>query len=122
MVIQQTLPTALVTIKNLLTANGKMIFMEPNIYNPYIACIFRIPFLRTKANLEPDEMAFSKPFIIDELKKAGFHKIRVEYKDFLLPGVPEWAISPSIVIGDIVEKIPVLKNLSQSIIIIAEND
>lgn len=114
------LSNALNTIKNLLTENGKMIFMEPNIYNPYCAMIFNIPFLRQMTNLEPDEMAFSKSFITKKLKEIGFTKVEVIYKDFLLPGVPEVAIKPSIVLGDILEKIPLLKNLSQSIFIVAE--
>ena len=115
------LPEALATIKSLLNKNGKMIFMEPNIYNPYCALIFQIPFLRKKAHLEPDEMAFSKSFISQQLKKAGFSNVEVSYKDFLLPGVPDFAINPLIHLGNIAEKIPVLKMMSQSIFIIGEN-
>jgi cyclopropane fatty-acyl-phospholipid synthase-like methyltransferase len=114
------LPNALTTIKNLLTENGKMIFMEPNIYNPYCAMIFNIPFLRKMTNLEPDEMAFSKSFITKKLKEAGFTKVEVKYKDFLLPGVPEFMIKPSIIIGDILEKLPIVNKISQSIFIVAE--
>jgi 2-polyprenyl-3-methyl-5-hydroxy-6-metoxy-1,4-benzoquinol methylase len=114
------LPAALLTIKNLLTENGKMIFMEPNVYNPYCAMIFNVPFLRKMTNLEPDEMAFSKQFIIQKLREVGFNKIKVDYKDFLLPGVPEFMIKPSIVIGDILEKLPIVNKISQSIFIVAE--
>jgi 2-polyprenyl-3-methyl-5-hydroxy-6-metoxy-1,4-benzoquinol methylase len=115
------LPEALSNIKSLLHKNGKMIFMEPNIYNPYCALIFQIPFLRKKAHLEPDEMAFSKSFISKELKKAGFVNVHVSYKDFLLPGVPDFAINPLIQIGNVAEKLPGLKMISQSIFIVGEN-
>ncbi len=115
------LPKALTTIKSLLNKNGKMIFMEPNIYNPYCALIFKIPYLRVKAHLEPDEMAFSKSFISRELRDVGFSNIEVTYKDFLLPGVPDFAIRPLIHLGNVAERIPGIKIMSQSIFIVAEN-
>lgn len=111
------LDTALPALKNLLTDTGKIIFMEPNIYNPYVACIFKIGFMRKIANLEPDEMAFSKSFITARLKVVGFKNIKVGYKDFLLPGIPSFLIKPSIAIGNVAEKIPLIKNISQSIFI-----
>ena len=103
--------------KELLSENGKIIFIEPNLYNPYIALIFKIPFLRKKTHLEPDEMAFSKSFIYKKLINAGFSDVKVKYKDFLLPGIPKALVKPSIIIGNVVEKTPFIKNLSQSIFI-----
>jgi len=64
-------------------------------------------------------MAFSKSFVSEKLAKAGYKNIKVEYKDFLLPGVPDALITPSVVIGDVLEKIPLVKNVSQSIFISA---
>jgi 2-polyprenyl-3-methyl-5-hydroxy-6-metoxy-1,4-benzoquinol methylase len=110
------LDNVFVTFKNILEPNGKIIFMEPNIYNPYVAAIFKNKKLRKVAKLEPDEMAFSMTFIRKKLEAAGFKNIDITYKDFLLPGIPEWAVKPSILIGNIVEKTP-LKFLSQSILI-----
>jgi 2-polyprenyl-3-methyl-5-hydroxy-6-metoxy-1,4-benzoquinol methylase len=109
------LDTALVTLKNLLNKDGKIIFMEPNIYNPYVAAIFKNKTLRKWAKLEPDEMAFSKSFIHGKLEKAGFEDVKVT----LLPGVPQFLISPSIVVGNILERTP-LKFISQSILISAK--
>ncbi|HMG84063.1 MAG TPA: class I SAM-dependent methyltransferase [Ferruginibacter sp.] len=107
------------TLKNLLNPGGKIIFMEPNIYNPYVAAIFKNTMLRKWANLEPDEMAFSKTYINKKLEDAGFKNINITYKDFLLPGIPTVFIKPSIVVGNILEKTP-LKYISQSILISAE--
>jgi len=109
------------TLKNLLNPGGKIIFMEPNIYNPYVAAIFKNPTLRKWANLEPDEMAFSKSYIDKKLRNADFKNINIAYKDFLLPGIPEIFIKPSISIGNILEKTP-LKIISQSILISATKD
>jgi 2-polyprenyl-3-methyl-5-hydroxy-6-metoxy-1,4-benzoquinol methylase len=109
----------LLTLKNLLNPQGKIIFMEPNIYNPYVAAVFKNKRLRKWANLEPDEMAFSKTFIKKKLETTGFKNIKIRYKDFLLPGIPKALVKPSIIIGNIAEKIPLIKNLSQSIFIAA---
>jgi 2-polyprenyl-3-methyl-5-hydroxy-6-metoxy-1,4-benzoquinol methylase len=117
--LYQHLDESLINLKNLLKTGGAIIFIEPNIYNPYCGLIFNIPLLRKWAKLEPDEMAFSKSFIINRLNKADFQKVNVKYIDFLLPGIPNSLVKPSIVIGDILEKIPVLKMLSQSIFIYA---
>ena len=106
------------TFRKILNPGGKIIFMEPNLYNPYVAAIFKNQLLRKKASLEPDEMAFSKQFITKKLEKAQFGDIKVSYKDFLLPGIPNWLIKPSIAIGNILEKTP-LDVISQSILISA---
>jgi 2-polyprenyl-3-methyl-5-hydroxy-6-metoxy-1,4-benzoquinol methylase len=115
------LPDALTRMRSLLAPGGKIIFMEPNLYNPYVYLIFTYPWLRKLANLEPDEMAFTKPFIRNLLRTAGFEHIRVDYKDFLLPGIPEFLIGPSIWLGDILEKLPGTKQVAQSLFIRAEH-
>lgn len=114
------LDEAFTNILHLLKDGGKMIFLEPNIYNPYVYLIFSYDSLRKATHLEPDEMAFSKSFVSEKLSKAGYKNIKVEYKDFLLPGVPDALISPSVVIGDVLEKIPLVKMVSQSIFISAQ--
>jgi len=109
-----------VTLMNLLNPGGKIIFMEPNIYNPYVAAIFKNKTLRNWAKLEPDEMAFSKSFIQKKLQAADFQHIKIMYKDFLLPGIPKFMVRPSVFAGDILEKTP-FKFISQSLLISSEN-
>jgi 2-polyprenyl-3-methyl-5-hydroxy-6-metoxy-1,4-benzoquinol methylase len=118
--LYNTLDKTLVTFRNLLQAKGKIIFIEPNIYNPYVRSIFKNEKLRKWAKLEPDEMAFSRNFIQKKLATEKFSNIKVLYKDFLLPWIPEFLVSPSIVIGNVLEKTPA-KFMSQSILICAEN-
>ncbi len=113
------LDESLKNLKKLLKPSGKIIFIEPNLYNPYVASIFSIPYLREKTFLEPDEMAFSRTFIKDKCLKAGFHKVDVEIKDFLLPNTPTTLIKPLIFLGDILEKTP-LTLIAQSLFICAE--
>lgn len=112
------LDEVLINFKKLLTPGGKIIFMEPNIYNPYVAAIFKNRTLRKKARLEPDEMAFSKRFMRKKLEKHGYGNIAIQYRDFLLPGIPKIFIKPSIFVGNILEKTP-LRMISQSILISA---
>lgn len=111
------LDDALRTLHQLLKPGGKIIFMEPNIYNPYCAFIFN--YARKWANLEPDEMAFSKSFIENKLHATGFSQVDVQYKDFLLPGIPDFFIQPSIAAGNVLEKMPLVKMVSQSLFIVA---
>lgn len=117
--LYHTLDEVFATFKNLLNPGGKIIFMEPNIYNPYVAAIFKNKTLRKWAKLEPDEMAFSKSYMFKKLSKAQFKHIDIGYKDFLLPGIPELLVKPSIVIGNVLEKTP-MKFISQSLLISAQ--
>jgi 2-polyprenyl-3-methyl-5-hydroxy-6-metoxy-1,4-benzoquinol methylase len=118
--LYDTLDETLVTLKDLLRPEGKIIFMEPNIYNPYVSSIFKNEALRKWAKLEPGEMAFSSNFIQKKLAMAKFCNIKVLYKDFLLPGTPRLLVAPFITIGNTLEKTPV-KFISQSILICAGN-
>jgi len=103
----------------LLSPGGRIVFLEPNILNPYCLLIFKVPLLRKWAKLEPAEMAFSRRYIRAKLEQAGFENIKVEYKDFLLPGVPKLLIKPVVAIGALLEVTPVLRLWSQSIFISA---
>ena len=51
--------------------------MEPNIYNPYVAAIFKNRRFRKRAHLEPDEMAFSKG-LSGKIEAAGFKNIKIK--------------------------------------------
>ena len=99
----------------LLKPGGRFAFLEPNLYNPYIATIFQIPFARKWARLEPSEMAFSAAFIAERLQKSGFDDISVEYHDFLIPGTPAALIQPVIAVGAVLERIPLINMLAQSL-------
>ena len=112
------LDDALGNMKTLLKPGGRIIFMEPNLCNPYVYLIFSYPLLRKAASLEPEEMAFSKSFATQKLLKAGFKINKLEYKDFLLPGVPDFMIEPLVLASNLLEKTP-FKIFSQSLGIVA---
>lgn len=114
------LDAALGQIRALLEPRGRIVFLEPNLINPYVFLIFSFAPLRRLAHLEPDEMAFTRGFIQSLLERNGFSKVQVEYKDFLLPNTPDALINPVIQIGDWLEKLPVISRVAQSIFISAE--
>src|SRR5271165_6223948 len=102
------LDDALVKIQRLLNPGGRIVFLEPNIYNPYVYLIFGCPPLRRRARLEPDEMAFSKRFVAAKLQRASYRNICVEFRDFLVPGIPSFLIRPLILVGAVLEKVPAI--------------
>jgi 2-polyprenyl-3-methyl-5-hydroxy-6-metoxy-1,4-benzoquinol methylase len=114
------LESMLPIFKRGLKKGGKIIFWEPNLYNPYVFFIFSIPFLRQKAKLEPDEMAFTGHFIRNKLMSAGFTNIKTEYRDFLLPNTPAAMIKPVVSVGGCLEKISLTSRAAQSIFITAD--
>jgi ubiquinone/menaquinone biosynthesis C-methylase UbiE len=118
--LYHNLDSALLNIRRLLKPDGKIVFLEPNLLNPYCFLIFSFPVFRRVANLEPGEMAFTKRFVAKRLKKAGFSGILVEYRDFLLPNTPKGLIAPMIRLGRVVESLPLVRLSSQSIFISAK--
>ena len=106
-------------IHSLLKNGGEIIFLEPNFYNPYCLLIFKIKLFRKLARLEPGESTFTKNTIAGKLKNASFADITVEYRDFLVPGTPGFLIKPVVLLGGIIEKVPGLNMMAQSIYISA---
>lgn len=103
-----------------LKPGGRLIFWEPNLWNPYVYLIFSIPFLRRRAKLEPAEMAFTPAFIRRRLQHAGYVNIRVATRDFLLPNTPAALIRPVVAVGDVFDRIPLLNRAAQSLFFTAE--
>ncbi len=117
--LYHNLDETLLRIKSLLNEEGKLVFMEPNLLNPYGFFLFSLPSFRKWARLDPGEMAFTKRFITKKLRKAGFSDIKVEYKDFLAPQTPFALVKPVVKVGAVIEKTPLLKTCAQSLFISA---
>lgn len=114
--------SAFLNLKSLLKEKGKILFLEPNIVNPYCFLIFgTTDYFRNLAKLEPDEKAFTKCFLRRKLSLAGYNNIKVRNTDFLIPLTPRFLVKPIIFAGDIAEKIPLLKLMSQSLFISAQH-
>ncbi len=113
------LDASLQRFKQLCKPNGRIVFLEPNLLNPYCFLIFSFAPLRKRAKLEPDEMAFTRRFIAKKLKDNGFSDVVVEYRDFLLPNTPTSLINAVIATGDCLEKLPGPDRFAQSLFISA---
>ena len=117
--LYDNLDNSLININKLLSPGGKIVFLEPNFYNPYCLLIFNIGVFRKLAKLEPGEMTFTPGFITKKLKNAGFSGVNIDFRDFLVPGIPDCMINPAIAVGNVIEKLPLMNRLSQSIFISA---
>jgi SAM-dependent methyltransferase len=102
-----------------LVPGGRLVFWEPNLWNPYVFLIFSVPVLRRLARLEPDEMAFTAGFISKKLATAGFDPVSTSTRDFLLPNTPSVLANPVVRLGGWLERVPGLNRLAQSVFIVA---
>ncbi len=102
-----------------LRRGGKLIFWEPNLWNPYVFLLFQVPLFRTWGRLEPTEMAFTMNFIRGKLEGAGYSQVKVECRDFLLPNVPDPLIDFVVGTGAVLERIPVVNKMAQSLFLTA---
>jgi SAM-dependent methyltransferase len=103
-----------------LIPSGRVIFWEPNLWNPYVFLIFTFPALRRMAKLEPDEMAFTPGFIRRKLTAAGFDPVRITTRDFLLPNTPAALIRPVVAVGGVLDRIPLVNRMAQSLFFVAQ--
>ncbi|MBW7895639.1 MAG: methyltransferase domain-containing protein [Opitutaceae bacterium] len=114
------LDTVLPALRRWLKPGGRLIFWEPNLWNPYVWLIFSFAPLRLKAKLEPDEMAFTPRYIHRRLHTAGYVNIRVTTRDFLLPNTPTGLVPPVVAASDLLDRIPLVNRLAQSLFLVAE--
>jgi SAM-dependent methyltransferase len=108
------LPEVLRGLRSLTVPGGGLAFIEPNLLNPYCAFIFGTRFGRRWAHLEPDEMAFTPSELRRALRAAGWQKVEGACQDFLLPGLPEWAVKPSLALEPALEATALTRWLAQS--------
>lgn len=114
------LDTVLPALRRWLRPGGRLIFWEPNLWNPYVCLIFSFAPLRRQAKLEPDEMAFTPRHIQRRLAAAGYVNIRVTTRDFLLPNTPASLVRPVVAASDLLDRIPLVNRLAQSLFLVAE--
>ncbi len=110
----QRLPEVLRALRHVTEPDGGLAFIEPNFLNPYCAFIFGTRIGRRLAKLEPDEMAFTPGQLRRALPEAGWRDAHVATRDFLLPGLPEVLIKPSLAIEPALEATAITNWLAQS--------
>jgi 2-polyprenyl-3-methyl-5-hydroxy-6-metoxy-1,4-benzoquinol methylase len=110
------LPSCL-KIFSLLKPGGIMAFAEPNMLNPQV-CLERIC-RKWFPHISADETAFFRWKLKKVLLKTGFDKIRIIPFDWLHPATPEKLVPLVQRFGFTVEKIPVFREFSGSLLISA---
>lgn len=103
-----------------LKKGGKLFFTEPNLLNPQIFVSLNIPWVRKKLEYSPDEVALVRWEVERLLRKIGFSEARVMNFDFLYPLTPKWAIFTAEKISEALEKTPLLREISGSLIVFAK--
>ncbi len=103
----------------LLRKGGSILFFEPNMLNPQVAIEKNIKFIGRMTQNSADETAFFRWPLAKELSQQGFINVNVRPFDFLHPIVPRTLIDVSKKISFILEKTPLLKEISGSLIITA---
>ncbi|MGD8458170.1 MAG: class I SAM-dependent methyltransferase [Anaerolineales bacterium] len=111
--------SALNNIERLLKPGGWLAFAEPNMLNPQVFA--ERTFLRDKLGyVSPDETAFVRWLLGKKMTKVGFTEIKITPFDWLHPYTPSKLINLVFRTGLIIEKIPILREFSGSLMIRAQ--
>ena len=109
--------SALATIYQLLKPGGVMSFAEPNMLNPQIMIQKNLPFIKARMGDSPDECAFMRAQLRSILLKTGFVNVRIKPFDWLHPVTPPVLIKWILKVGDILEKLPLIREFAGSLYI-----
>ena len=103
----------------LLKPSGLLWFSEPNMLNPHNAIEKNIRPIGRWLQATPDETAFFRWKLKRQLKTAGFQFVEVIPYDFLYPLVPSHFIPLVDRMGQLLERVPILREIAGSIEMIA---
>jgi ubiquinone/menaquinone biosynthesis C-methylase UbiE len=95
---------ALKSYHKLLVPGGMLRFSEPNLMNPMVFVIKKVPAIKAWAGDSPTETAFTRWEIARSLDAAGFKSINARAFEFLHCSTPENFIDPTLKIEPMLER------------------
>ena len=109
--------SALSHIQRLLKPGGVMSFAEPNMLNPQIMVQKKIPWIKARMGDSPDETAFFRWRLAALMQAIGFRDINIVPLDWLHPAIPLSLTGFIQKVGEIFEKIPLVREFAGSLYI-----
>ena len=108
---------ALKEFYRVLKPGGTIYFTEPNMVNPQIFLERHTTLFGYLIQRSPDETAFIRGRLRNDLAKYGFTEICITPFDFLHPLTPAIFIPSVCALGNCLERIPVIKEIAGSLYI-----
>ena len=102
-----------------LRPGGVLWFSGPNMLNPQVALEKNDRVIGRWLQNTEDETAFFRWQLSDTLQKTGFSSVSVQPYDFLHPLVPAPLVGAMTRVGSFIEQVPVLREISGSLLITA---
>lgn len=99
---------------------GELFFTEPNLLNLHIFAGLHLGWLRSRMEFSPNETALIRWQVAQMLKSAGFKEVSVSNYDFLHPKTPASMIDVVKKMSNVLEKVPLVKEISGSLIVWAK--
>jgi SAM-dependent methyltransferase len=107
-------------IQTLLRPGGALCFAEPNLLNPQIFLERKLSFLPVFWYVSPDETAFYRRRLAEQLRGAGFTDVRIVPFDWLHPAVPSRLTGAVERLGRLLEQAPLLREFAGSLYVRAQ--
>lgn len=111
--------SALAELRRVLKPAGRFCFAEPNLLNPQVFAERNVPYLRERLENSPDEIAFVRWRLARTLDENGFEAIDIEPFDFLYPLTPRPLIRAVEVLGSVLERTPLVREIAGSLLVLA---
>jgi len=111
---------ALKEIFRVLKPGRSICFIEPNLMNPLQMIELSTPYMRKISHHSPDETAIIRWQMKKQLLAHGFTNVQIVPFDFLHPSTPKCLIPFVKQLGFLLEKTPILREISGSLLITAE--